>query len=378
MLAKIRSKIITMRKPKGWSAALSNDILTLQATYNYGVSLFHLGQDWAYSHAIESFKKLIMALSSANTSTTIEIKELAQGSLACTYAKLAERKVEQKEKFCNLAFEQTKMLLDNTTNNAVKALAAAANGLAYLSLDKGDLAIEAFNLSLELDPNITALLGLGEAYRKRGNYEDAIDAYQRANKLTSEGGYASYRLGNLFREIGNKEKAAEAYKQAPALSVARLSLGKLYLEYGELETALEEFRNAVRLNQKNSEALVNIAWTILEMQNEDEDLLRECIDAAKRSVQIDRGSTNEWHRRTILAFSLIAARKTERALKEAQLGFELAPDKAQVKFCVALCEFHLGRKDDARKILLEILHSDERGLWRTRAERLMREMNKEG
>jgi tetratricopeptide (TPR) repeat protein len=255
----------------------------------------------------------------------------------------------------------------------------SATGLVYLGQADYDRAIDSFKNALEFDNNLIALLGIGESYLKSGRREEAMGAYQKANQMTSNGGYAAYWLGNLFRQANNKEMAIEAYQHASSISVARLALGKLYLEDEKLEAALEEFRQAVNLNRKNSEALVNIAWTILEMQSTDEELLRECVDAATRSVQIDKGSSNEWHRRTILALSFIAAKKVERALKEAQLGLQLAPaNQTQAKFCVALCEFHLGRRDHASEILLEILRSKERGLWRTRAEELMKEISKKG
>jgi tetratricopeptide (TPR) repeat protein len=374
MFNKLKNKLWTKNQSQ-LNPALSSELLSIQATYNYGVSLFHLGQDWAYDHAIEAFQKVLTALPSNGTSLPVEIKELAQGSLACTYAKLSSRKRQQNKLFYDLTFEQTKPLLENlNTNKIAKALAFTANGLAYMSQDKYDHAIDSFKNALEFDNNTIALLGIGEAYLKSGKREEAIDAYQKANQMATKGGYAAYRLGNLFRETNNKEMAIEAYKRASTLSVARLALGKIYLDDENLEAALEEFRNAVHINSKNSEALVNVAWTILEMQTADEHLIKECVNAAKRSVQLERGNTNEWHRRTVLALSLIVAHKPEQALREAKLGFDLSPDKAQTKFCVALCEFHLGRQDDAKHILLEILHSDERGLWRTKAERLMQEM----
>jgi tetratricopeptide (TPR) repeat protein len=243
-----------------------------------------------------------------------------------------------------------------------------------MSQEKYDRAMASFMSALEFDNNIIALLGIGEAYLKSGKREEALDAYQKANQMTMSGGYAAYRLGNLLRELNNKELAVEAYRRASALSVARLALGKIYLDDEEFEDALDEFRNAVQINRKNSEALVNIAWTILEMQNADDELIQEAVQAARRSVQIDKGNANEWHRRTILALSLLAAQLPERALREANLGLDLAPGRAQTKFCVALCEFHLGRRDQARNIVLEILHSNERGIWRTKAERLMQEL----
>lgn len=379
ILNKLRNKIMTRKQQKRLDRAVQNKELVLQATYNYGVSLFHLGQDWAYDHSIEAFQRVINTISSASSTTLLEVRELAQGSLACTYAKIANRRPQQKNSFYDLTFEQTGLLIENpSTNNVAKALAFTANGLAYMSHSEFDRAIGSFKSALEFDNNIIALLGIGETYLISGKRDEAIDAYQKANEMTSRGGYAAYRLGNLFREIGNKDMAIDAYKRASTLSIARLALGKIYLEDEELEAALEEFRNAANINQKNSEALVNIAWTILEMQNSNEELIRECVNSARRSVQIDLGSTHEWHRRTILAFSLIAAQKTERALREAQLGLDLAPDKSQAKFCVALCEFHLNRHDNARKILLDILHSDERGLWRTKAENLMRDIKKLG
>jgi len=352
-------------------------MLTLQATYNYGVSLFHLGQDWAYEHAVETFLRIIDVIPPTDERIERELRQLAQGSLACTYARLATRKPQQKKQYCDLTFAQTQSLLANPSiSREARVLALTANGLAYLALNEYDRAINSFQSATELEANIIALLGLGEAYMKEKKREEALEAYQKANQMTSAGGYAAYKLGNLFREINNKDLAKEAYKRASALSVARLALGKLYLEDGDLEAALEEFRRAVEFNRKSAEAWANIAWTILEMPNADDKLIDECVDAAQRSLQMDVGGANEWHRRTILALSLVAAQKPEQALKEAKLGLGLAVDNAQAQYCVALCEFHLNRPENARKILLDILRSQVRGLWRTKAESLMKEINK--
>jgi tetratricopeptide (TPR) repeat protein len=375
MWNRLKNRVLTRKRQEQASTSMKSDVLIIQATYNYGISMFHLGQDWAYEHAVDAFEKVLNELAAVHTPTLIEMRELAQGSLSCTYAKLANRNPQQRDHYCELTFELTRQLLDNgSANQVAKALAFAANGLAHMSQEKYDRAMASFMSALEFDNNIIALLGIGEAYLKSGKREEALDAYQKANQMTMSGGYAAYRLGNLLRELNNKELAVEAYRRASALSVARLALGKIYLDDEEFEDALDEFRNAVQINRKNSEALVNIAWTILEMQNADDELIQEAVQAARRSVQIDKGNANEWHRRTILALSLLAAQLPERALREANLGLDLAPGRSQTKFCVALCEFHLGRRDQARNIVLEILHSNERGIWRTKAERLMQEL----
>jgi tetratricopeptide (TPR) repeat protein len=377
LISTIRNKIDQKTRTKKHVDSLNNKI-AIQATYNYGVSLFHLGQEWAYEHAIESFNKVLETIKLEDVAPLHDLQDLSQGSLACVYAKLAARNPKQKKTLSNLAFEEADKVFNNTTaNNEAKALAYNARGWAHFSLGKYDQAIENFKISLNLNNSVFALLGIGEAYIKIGKMDEAMDAYQKASKMTTSGGYATYRLGNLFRARGDKDMAINAYERSSSLSVARLALGKIYLDDRDLPAALGEFRNATRINRRSSEAWVNIAWTILEMETTDGDLINECVNAARRALQIDIGSQNEWHRRTILAFSLILAKKPEQAFQEAKLGLDLSPDKAQTKFCVALCEFNLERKDNAKKILLSILRSDERGIWRERSENLIREI-KEG
>ena len=103
----------------------------------------------------------------------------------------------------------------------------------------------------------------------------------------------------------------------------------------------------------------------------------ECVEAAKKAVQLDKGSLQEWHRRTILSLSLNLMKKYKLALKEANLSLKLAPSKMQAKYCVALCQFYLGQYEDAENNAQAILQSREGGIWRKKTENLIKNISRE-
>ncbi len=323
---------------------------------------------------VNTFKKIV---DSDNFPPSLShLKFLSQGSLACAYAKAATRNSVKKTEYCNLVFDYTKTLLEQkNTGDEVKALAFTARGIAYLNLSEYIKSIQAFECALELNNNALTLLGIGDAYSKMYKDDKAIEFYEKALKIAPANGYAAYKIGNLLikTDKGKKDQAIIFYKRASFLSVARVALGKIYFDDGNFELALEEFRNATRISRKNSEAWVNIAWSILEKKEQpSEALIAECMNAARVSVQLDSGTPQEWHRRAILSLSLILTKKYDEAFEEANTSLSLAPNKSQAKYCIALCKFHLGQYEDSEKIVLEILKLNEPGIWKNKTLKLLK------
>ena len=312
---------------------------------------------------------------------------------------------------------------DNTT-------ALLGLGEAYLLRDDQDKAQKAFQTFLKYSPyGGYAAYRLGNIYRKSGYTDQAMEAYKKAPGLA----VARLALGKLHLEkkealerkgaaittqsevssetIQSQKQALETAKRVLAISeqraagytsltlpvhlqieiedqrkeVARLENTLQPSDYSrqeqlqqELDSALVEFRAAAKINRKLSDAWVNIAWTILESENvEDEELLDECLQAARRSLQLEYGTQQEWHRRSILALALIKTKKYDLAINEARKALDLSPNNPQAKYCMALCESQIGRTDVAMKLLQEILRSSKQKEWRARSEILLQRLRNE-
>jgi tetratricopeptide (TPR) repeat protein len=170
------------------------------------------------------------------------------------------------------------------------------------------------------------------------------------------------------------DSAIDAYQRAPRLAVAHLALGKVYQlpEYRQLQAALDEFRTAVKLNGRLSDGWVNIAWTVLEL--EDESGLSEAETAARRAVQLEKSKNQYWHRRAVLALCLLRRGKKEVAFQQACKAVELNPRQAQSHYILALCQIELGRPADALESLKKVLELDKKNSWRPKAEKLLKEL----
>lgn len=346
-----------------------NTELARWSTYNYGVALFQISQDWANQRAANVFEGII-----SSKDTTDSLKMMTHASLAATYAKMAGRLTNRKQELTHKAFDEADSVLQAQGLQDAKAIAWTAKGYAYLALDQLDNAQIMFEEGHRTDMrNITCLIGLGEVFYRYRKTDEALSALKQATILSPRGGYAHYRIGKLYWEMKDYKRAVEAYQQASNLSVARLALGKIFLEDGLLTEALEEFRATAHLNSHSADAWENIAWTILELN--DEALMAEAELAARRSVQLEKNDSLLWHRHAVLSRCLLKRNKNEPALREALLAVRLAPERAQAHYVLALCQMQIGRKDDAKSTLSRVIELDKKGFWRSEAQRTLKEIN---
>ncbi len=365
-------------------SAISEDTqLRLKANYHYGVALFLISQDWAYEQAVEVFKQLL------NSNDKL-LALLTQSALTITYAKMAGRGSENKSSLVNQSLAEADNVLEKIESlkrkdknlaairifNETAANVFAAKGYAYIASEEFEQAIEYFKQALKLHTgNITSILGLGEAYLRMGQSDEALATFKKAATQSPMSGYINYRLGNLYRELGEHDEAINVLKRASQHAHARLTLGKIYLEDEEFEKALDEFRQAVHINSHLSEGWVNIAWTILQMENKD--LLKEAVKAARHSLQLEKNEKQKWHRHAILAFGLIKTDKASQAALEAMKAVELAPNQPQAHYYLALAQNKLGQNAKARDSLQRAMELDRKGFWVSSAVDLLNELDKD-
>ena len=108
-------------------------------------------------------------------------------------------------------------------------------------------------LSTENSTNSTPKYSqIGLNYYNKGEYDKAIESFQKA--LHSEGESASvhYNLGLAYQAKGILDEAAREYKKSlelnPLDAEAHNNLGIIYHTLGKNDKAIMEFREAVRIN----------------------------------------------------------------------------------------------------------------------------------
>lgn len=164
-------------------------------------------------------------------------------------------------------------------------------GTAYALLSRHEEAAYAFNLALRLKPNMwEASYRLGKVYYDWGRYDEALEALESAERLSPRPAEVRrtaeeftrglsladstfkvntdevrfIRLANAFRRLGQYKNAVSACKKAvsvaPHSATAFYYLGLAYYGSGDFNAASGAYARAAALDPKLAEAQYGLAW----------------------------------------------------------------------------------------------------------------------
>lgn len=194
--------------------------------------------------------------------------------------------------------------LDAATDHLNKALdidpqfALALANLGYVmrrradelkeSVEKGRLLAEAelkLRQALTLSPKLVDEDGeswwgsLGGLHRRRGQIDDAIDAYRRAQRVTPAASYPVANLALLFLQKGDRERMQEAFQRAERLAQRGvLADGRDFWAWADLmvaQLALGKF----------SDAQVTLEWVVMSVPEAAPRVLGQPLDTLKQLTQ---------------------------------------------------------------------------------------------
>ncbi|HHT9152403.1 MAG TPA: tetratricopeptide repeat protein [Candidatus Hypogeohydataceae bacterium YC40] len=146
-----------------------------------------------------------------------------------------------------------------------------ALGEKYYSDRKYNLAITEFSTALEMVPGDAATYeGLGRSYREIGEFDKAIEAFERGSLLKppTPTSPAHAKLHNstalTYDMMGNHEEAITEYDKAIKLDPTNDSFynnkGFSYLLQGQVEAAISAFKKAIETNPNNKTAYGNLGY----------------------------------------------------------------------------------------------------------------------
>ena len=118
-------------------------------------------------------------------------------------------------KYLKLAVEQNSFVKDykEQMNQVSKMIAKKGNNL--LRLNKLEEAIEQYELSLSIDTTESVIYyNLGNAYFKKKDYLDALDAYKKVIILDPKKYKASYKSGVCYQKLDKHEEAVEKFRNS--------------------------------------------------------------------------------------------------------------------------------------------------------------------
>ena len=160
-----------------------------------------------------------------------------------------------------------------------KGPAYADKGAALFLLEDFDLAIEAWELSLEQETNVIALSNLGSAYLFNGQFDRAADSYTKALEIRPENDRFWSNLGEslMFAEEPHKEYFAKAITLAeerlainPDDIEAISGLSIYHATLGNRPEALKYSEKALQLAGKDVYTVYDLAVARARLGDKDE------------------------------------------------------------------------------------------------------------
>jgi tetratricopeptide (TPR) repeat protein len=163
-----------------------------------------------------------------------------------------------------------------------------ADDLPKESVEKGRLLAEAelkLRQALTLSPKLVDEDGeswwgsLGGLHRRRGQIDDAIDAYRRAQRVTPAASYPVANLALLFLQKGDRERMQDAFQRAERLAQRGvLADGRDFWAWADLmvaQLALGKF----------SDAQVTLEWVLMSVPEAAPRVLGQPLDTLKQLAQ---------------------------------------------------------------------------------------------
>lgn len=342
--------------------------LELEIAYNLGVAYYHsLLGSWVYDLAEQEFNKVVQNLSEE---TSIELERellaLSHCGLTSVYAQKIHYKPEHAKSLRDLATKHYyKALRIAPYDPPIKAIAHVAMAMTLLNMGQVNESIVKFKKAVQLKPDYwRAYIHWGRAEMAAGNPEHAVLCIKQALALNPEYEFAQYQLGIAYKHLGKYEEAVKAFACAPGIAKAHDERGAILAEhYKNYKAALVEFERALDIKPDLSNALVNIAWYMLEAGYHDSEHLDRALQCAQRAIELDKDTANAWHRHAILGRVYLVRGQLSMARKELERSIQLNKAMPQSYFFLAKTLLDLGDLKAAKEALAEFLNRSSTSSW---------------
>ncbi|NES21088.1 MAG: tetratricopeptide repeat protein [Symploca sp. SIO3E6] len=147
-------------------------------------------------------------------------------------------------------------------------------GESYVSMGQYNEALQQFNRAIELEPTyFEAIANRADTYRWMESYEEALQDLKLAIEINPRDDWAIDKRGIIYRLMGNYEDALQQFNRAielnPRNEQAIANRANIYRLMGNYEDALQEFNRAIELDPRNDWCLYLRGLTYLILHQED-------------------------------------------------------------------------------------------------------------
>ncbi|MBI4421659.1 MAG: tetratricopeptide repeat protein [Gemmatimonadetes bacterium] len=162
----------------------------------------------------------------------------------------------------------------------------SVRGDSYLNGGDYRNAVTAYERAHEVKPAPSTLRGLGVAYTRLGEYDQAAAYLRQSRDLDPHRAAVWVELGLALMQAGDVEGATAAFRGAVAISpwdpVGYANLGMVLLRHGEAQSSVEALEKAVALEPSLADAHFVLANAYATLGQ-----LRRAADALERGLEFD-------------------------------------------------------------------------------------------
>ena len=127
---------------------------------------------------------------------------------------------------------------------------------------------------------------LGDMYARQGNFQKAIEEFQKAIELKPDYGDAYHNLANVYHQIQKDDLALENYQKAlsfnPNLWQSYQNIAAIYFTQQKFDLAKEFMEKAIKINPENIDLHTNFGILYLNIKDE-----QKAKEEFEKALQID-------------------------------------------------------------------------------------------
>ncbi len=241
-----------------------------------------------------------------------------------------------------------------------KNINSALIGLGIAHFEKGDFdkAIEFYQKALQEDPDSAeANAGMGMALARINKTNESIESFKKALKMAPGCGILANWIADAYFDLGDLENAIEFYGQATRLnrmdSNAHNDLADAYRLSGQIDLAIEHYDLTIQLDPFDTNAILEKAQCLL-LKNRKDEACKALIDLIEKFPKTRDAGTA-----TILAGNIFSGKKDfKTAIGYFQKALDFFPYNTNVLFQTGLAYMVNGDKTEAEKCFKKIVELD--------------------
>jgi len=230
--------------------------------------------------------------------------------------------------------------IDNIKDKKIQSLFEKGNTYYY----KGnyDKAIEYYEKAIELKSDDEVYYNMGYVYCNKGNYDKAIECYEKAIELKPDKNEAYNNMGNAYYNKGNYDKAIECYEKAielkPDKDKAYYNMGNAYYNKGNYDKAIECYEKAIEL-KPDDEAYYNMGNAYENKGDYD-----KAIECYEKAIELKPDKNEAYNN---MGFAYENKGDYDKVIECYEKAIELKPDKNEAYNNMGNTYYYKGNYDKA-------------------------------